>query len=344
VIHLRGNGLDAIVEVSDGTPRIVHWGTPLDDRDLEGIAEALDRPTAHGSPDAVAPASVVPEHGAGWPGRPGLLGHRRRGAHWAPRFTPSDHHVADTGEGQRLTVVARDEVAALTMTTIIEVADAMVVRAELRNDQAADRYLLDQLALSLPVPQHAAELATFTGRWTREFHPTRTPWPHGSHIAENRRGRTSHEHPPLLFTGTPGFGEWSGEVWGTHLAWSGNHAWLAERLADGRRHVQMGELLHPGEISLEPGESYLTPELIAVWSDAGLTPATQRFHRHLRARPAHPTSPRPVLVNTWEAVYFDHDLDTLRALADRAARVGVERFVLDPGWVWSSASGSSPRW
>lgn len=97
---------------------------------------------------------------------------------------------------------------------------------------------------------------------------------------------------------------------GVHLAWSGNHSWFGDRLADGRRYLQLGELLHPGEIALEPGERHRTPDVVAVWSDAGLTPATQRFHRRLRQRAAHPTRTRPVLINTWEAVYFDHDLDT----------------------------------
>ena len=141
-----------------------------------------------------------------------------------------------------------------------------------------------------------------------------------------------------MFAGTPGHGEWQGSVWGFHLAWSANHVIHAERLADGRRTIQLGELLHPGELTLAPGESYRTPDVIAVHADTGLTAATQQFHRHLRARPSHPSSPRPVLVNTWEAVYFQHDADTLRALADRAALVGVERFVLDDGWFGSRRS------
>lgn len=334
MIHLRGRSSDVVVDLSTGVPAIVHWGAPLASAPDPA---ALDRPLVGGSADVVAPLTVVPEHAAGFTGRPGLLGHRRRGTAWAPRFSPAGHEL----DGQRLVAHARDEVAGLTLTVTIELDHALVVRATLTNDSATERYLLDALTITLPVPQHARELGSFTGRWTRELHPVRLPWEHGAHLVENRRGRTSHEYPPLVFAGSPGYGEWHGSVWGAHLAWSANHAILAERLPDGRRYVQLGELLHPGELSLEPGEAYRTPEVVAVHSDAGLTAATQQFHRHLRARATHPTSPRPVLVNTWEAVYFDHDLERLTALADRAARVGVERFVLDDGWFGSRRDDTS---
>jgi alpha-galactosidase len=139
----------------------------------------------------------------------------------------------------------------------------------------------------------------------------------------------------MLFTGERGFDEWSGEVWGAHLAWSGNHTMLAERLADGRRYLQGGELLHPGEVVIEPGQTYTTPQVIAAYSPHGLNIATQAFHRSLRALPNHPSTPRPVLLNTWEAIYFQHDTDKLKSLADAAADLGIERFVLDDGWFGS---------
>ncbi len=334
MIHLRGRSSDVLVEITSGVPTVVHWGAPLP---AEFDPAALQRPLVQGSPDVVAPISVVPEHGSGFAGRPGLRGHRRRGTAWSPRFSPAGHEVV----GTRLVVHARDEVAALALDVTFELDEALVVWAELTNTSATERYLLDALTVTLPVPERAGELGSFTGRWTREFHPVRVEWPHGAWSVENRRGRTSHEHPPLVFAGTAGYREWSGSVWATHLAWSGNHQILAERLPDGRRYLQLGELLHPGELSLEPGQSYRTPELIAVHSDTGLTAATQQYHRHLRARPTHPKTPRKVLVNTWEAVYFDHDLDTLRALADRAARVGIERFVLDDGWFGSRRDDTS---
>jgi alpha-galactosidase len=324
LLHLRGKTSDVFVDVSAGVPVIVHWGAPL----AHGIdAAMLDRPLVGGAADVVPSVAVVPEHGSGYSGRPGLLGHRANGSSWAPRFEPAGHELL----GARLVVRARDELAALAITVTIELDDALVVWAEVTN-VGHDDYLLHGLTITVPIPQQADELGTFTGRWTREMHSVRVPWPHGSHSLENRTGRTSHEHPPLVFAGTSGYREWHGSVWGAHLAWSGNHTMLALRLPDGRRLLQLGELLHPGEITLAPGESYRTPEVIGVHSDDGLTRATQQFHRHLRAGPTYPTRPRPVIANTWEAVYFRHELPTLLALADRAARVGAERFVLDDGW------------
>ena len=82
------------------------------------------------------------------------------------------------------------------------------------------------------MPAHAAELLTFDGRWTREFHPVRREWASGTWLSESRAGRTSHEHQPLVFAGTTGFGEWHGEVWGVHVAWSGNHTLMADALRD----------------------------------------------------------------------------------------------------------------
>ncbi|HEY7625449.1 MAG TPA: alpha-galactosidase, partial [Ilumatobacteraceae bacterium] len=333
MIHLRGRASDVVVDVSAGPPTIVYWGSPLG---TEGAELEPARPLVTGSPDVVAPLAVVPEHASGFAGHPGLLGHRPDGRDWAPRFATISHRR----DGNALTTVARDSVAGLQLDITIELDHALVVHAVLTND-GDTAYFLDELSITLPLPQLASELGSFTGRWSRELHPVRIEWPSGARCAENRRGRTSHEHPPLIFAGTPAFGEWNGSVWGAHLAWSGNHRLFAERLPDGRRYLQLGELLHPGEVRLEPGQRYRSPDVIAVHSDCGLTAATQQFHRHLRSRSTHPQTARPVLLNTWEAVYFNHDLDTLKALADRASQVGIERFVLDDGWFGSRRDDTS---
>jgi alpha-galactosidase len=105
----------------------------------------------------------------------------------------------------------------------------------------------------------------------------------------------------------------------------------AERTTTGDAFLAGGELQLAGEVILAPGESIQTPWVIGSWGD-GLTELSARFHEELRARPQHPRRPRPVTLNTWEAVYFDHSLAKLTLLADAAASVGVERFVLDDGW------------
>ncbi|MFK8025340.1 MAG: alpha-galactosidase [Ilumatobacter sp.] len=323
--------VDVVVDVATGSPTIMYWGQGLGaDADLEAIGGALDRPIVLGTFDVVAPVSVVPEHGSGFTGRPGLAGRRGGGRAWSPRFSALRWSV----EGDTLVVDAVDEIAELSLSTTITLAEVLRVSSTLTNT-ADRRYSLDALTNTLPVPQHADELLTFEGRWSREFHPVRRDWRQGELIVENRRGRTSHESPPVLFMGEAGFSEWDGEIYGVHVAWSGNHTMFAERLPDGRRYVQCGELLHPGEVVLEPGESYTTPEVVGVYSPEGLTPATWQFHEAVRRFDVHPDTPRPVLLNTWEAVYFDHDTEKLKALADAAADLGIERFVLDDGWFGS---------
>jgi alpha-galactosidase len=125
-------------------------------------------------------------------------------------------------------------------------------------------------------------------------------------------------------------------VWSAHVAWSGNQVHLVERLPEGAgRHggvIGGGELLMPAEIRLAPGAEHISPQVLFVHSDKGLDGMSARLHRRLRARPQHPSTPRPVVLNTWEAVYFDHDLAHLLSLAETSASIGVERFVLDDGW------------
>jgi alpha-galactosidase len=330
MIHLRGVSADVVIDESSGAPTIVYWGAPLGDVDPSTIAAALDRPVQQGSLDVVAPISVLPEHGSGFQGRPGLAGHRRGGTAWSPRFQTVD--VTRLVTGVRIEGV--DRVAKLRLVTTITLNDALAVQCTVVNEGDI-RYLVDAVHPTLPLSPQASELLTFDGRWTREFHPVRRGWASGTWLSESRAGRTSHEHQPLVFAGTPGFGEWHGEVWGVHVAWSGNHTLLADALPDGRRYVQGGELLHPGEVSLEPGASYASPTVLGTYASNGLTPASWGFHRHVRHLPARPRGVRPVLLNTWEAVYFDHDTNRLKDLASAAAAIGIERFVLDDGWFGS---------
>ncbi|GAA0387340.1 alpha-galactosidase [Microbispora corallina] len=314
MIVLSAEGVGLVLDVAGPRPpRVLHWG-------------ACPGPLTDLPP---APAQdLVPSQGDGWYGRPALAGHRD-GAWRPPRFTLAEPVAVD---GRRVEARATDPGAGLDLRTEIELTGQGVLRMrhEVVNT-ATSPYTLDRLACLMPVPAEAAEVLDFTGRWARERHPQRAPLRRGVWSRENRRGRTGFDAGPLV-VGTPGFGFRTGEVWAVHVAWSGDHVQHVERLPEGDGVLAGAELLAPGEVRLGEGESYRTPWVYFATSDAGLDGLSRRLHAMLRARGGHPGSPRPVTMNTWEAVYFDHREDRLLALADAAAEVGAERFVVDDGW------------
>ena len=329
-MHLVHDAVSVVVDVSGGVPTIVHWGAALSSSDAATLTAMTTRPTTHGSLDSVPPLQIVPQHSLGSLARPGLLGHRPGGRDWSPRFVECEVDVAS----RSMVTVSHDRAARLRLDTRIELTDAGALRVNATVTNEGDtRFLLDALTVTLPVPSSARDLTTYSGRWSRESATHRQTIDHGAWTAENRTGRTSHEYPPTLWWSTTDAREWSGEVWGCHLAWSGNHALLAEVMPDGRRYAQLGELFAPGEVCLDPGASYATPVVVGAYSPRGFTPASWVMHDQVRdaARGATPRV-RKVLLNTWEATYFDHDTEKLKALADAAADIGMERFVLDDGW------------
>ncbi|MBF9072781.1 alpha-galactosidase [Streptacidiphilus fuscans] len=333
-IHtLTAAGVALVVVESDTTlPRVLHWG-----RDL-GLTET-DAAQACKAAGAGAPAGalpLLPTQADDWSGRPAVLG--ERAGQWPHlRLRPSRPVVRseDADGATRLTVEAADTDARITVRTDLRLTAQGVLgvtHTVTNSASSTTPWNLHTLRSVLPVPEEATELLDLTGRWGLERVPQRHAFTHGIHAREGRTGRPGHDAATLLAAGTPGFGFGDGEVWAVHTAWSGDSEHYAERFPDCTGLLAGAELLHPGEISLGPGESYTTPEVFFVHSTHGLDGISDRLHRMLRARPQHPRAPRPVTLNTWEAVYFDHDLDRLKALADRAAQVGAERFVLDDGW------------
>ncbi|MEM8925792.1 MAG: alpha-galactosidase [Actinomycetota bacterium] len=328
IIHLSSGAVRSVLAVGAGMPRLVHIGPDLGSFD----PSALDRPVAHGAIDVAPPLGLIAEEASAFEGRPGLLGSRADGTAWSPRFVATGRPGQSSPSEARFELV--DEVAGLGLDLTVEVhpSGVVAVNVALTNIGPSDYHLL-RLAPSIPLPFDAAEVLTFTGRWCRELQPERQDLV-GLRVVENRQGRTSHEQVPACFVGTHHFGEHHGAVTGVQLAWSGNHELAIERLVDETRHVQIGELLTPGEIILGPGDRYEAPEVLAAFSTDGLNEVSRAFHRHQRAsQPL--VGERKVLLNTWEAVYFDHNLETLGRLAEVAGQVGVERFVLDDGWFGS---------
>jgi alpha-galactosidase len=309
-------------------PRVVYWGADLGDLPGDVLPVLVPAAALAATNDPVT-LTLVPVQADGWIGRPGLSGHRDGGFTYARPTLTEPVSVQDNG----ISVRAADAEAGIALSTELDLTPEGVLRLRHTLTNTGDgAWTVERLDALLPVPARAGELLDFTGRWPREKAPQRNGFPHGTHLRENRRGRTGHDGTGLLVAGTDGFGFRSGEVWGVHVGWSGNHTHLAQRIPEGLGVLGGGELLGPGEVRLAPGESYATPWAYFVWSGEGLDGLGARLHRYLRARPNHPRTARPLVLNTWEAVYFDHRLDRLTKLADVAAGIGVERFVLDDGW------------
>jgi alpha-galactosidase len=203
-------------------------------------------------------------------------------------------------------------------------------------NQASDNLAVNYCAApTIPMPDHITKLMSFEGRWSNEFHRATIDLFLGSVLRENRKGKTSHDNFPGAVLHAPSTNESQGECYGFHLGFSGNHRTRVELLPEQRTYIQMGELLMPSELELAQGESYESPTLYCSYSADGFSALSNNFHGYVRQHilsPKQQAKARPVHYNTWEGIYFDHDVDTLKGLADKVAKLGVERFVLDDGW------------
>lgn len=330
MIALHGPTTSLVLEPRDNAPPAWRWwGGRVDATTLPMLAGS--RPAASFSLDRDQPLTIAPAFGTGWFGTPALRAHRA-GKHFAQWFEA----VSIVADDAAIVVTLIDRATRITLVQRIALhGDMAILSATITNNGMAALDVEWLAAGTLPLPGDCTAIRSFTGRHNAEFVPHAEPMPAHGWVRENWRGLTGHAGPPGVFVTGPDAGWHSGRVHAAQLAWSGNARIAVERDDDGVWVLQLGEALAPGEIRLGQGETYTTPELLATCSSEGLNGAIQRFHAAIRDRapwPATGMPPRAVHVNSWEGFYFDHDEAALMALADRAAALGVERFVLDDGW------------
>jgi alpha-galactosidase len=332
---LHGSSSTLVIEQhADEGPLWRYWGPRLADHASPGIALRDSRPLPSFMLDHDQPLTVMPGFGMGWFGQSALLAHRD-GRDFSLAFQRSEVHWRKPGRA--LDLVLKDVTAHIQAKLMIELdeQDVLTIQTTLSNTGNAALDLQWLAAATLPLPAECQSVRSYAGQHMQEFLLQEEPLTRSLWRRENRRGRTSHDCFPGAVVTTPGATEDQGLVYGAHLAWSGNHQQTIEWLHDGQYQWQLGEWLAPGEIRIAPGTSITTPEVIASLSTQGFNGLAANFHGALRSRlpwNGRQMPPRPVHFNTWEALYFDHNLPDLLALADAAAQVGVERFVLDDGW------------
>ncbi|MCQ2406906.1 MAG: alpha-galactosidase [Oscillospiraceae bacterium] len=262
------------------------------------------------------------------------VSHRIYSGKYTPRCLP---HTWGNG-CETLEILMRDEPTGLEVKlhyTVFDGLDAVIRSVSLENCGSRDLMLRRVLSASVDLDDDRFEMITLYGSWARERQAERLPIRHGKQRIDSTRGESSHQYSPFFALVCPETTEESGEAYGFTLIYSGNFTAQAELTQFCQTRAQIG--IEAGSFAhcLSTESEFDAPEAVLVYSEDGIGGMSRTFHRlfcdHL-IRSRYRYKERPVLINNWEATYFDFDLEKLKTIADEASRLGIELFVLDDGW------------
>jgi alpha-galactosidase len=325
----------------------VHLG-PMDFRGFSnrvGEPIALELPTA-GSGDFRIPALVVEQPDGSSVLDPCYVDHRVVPGKPELAGLPSTY-VEHDEEAETLEVQLRDGVADLEVWlryTVFRDRPVIVRSARLANRSHGRLVVRTAMSASLDLPDSRWDLVQLSGAWARERYPHVAPLVPGRRSVGSLRGASGLEHNPFLMLQRPGTSEAEGEAFGLSLIYSGNFLAEAEVEPRGTTRVRIG--IHPEGFAwvLEPGDELGLPEAVLAWSGEGIGALSDAYHDLYRGRLVRGPwrdRPRPVVLNSWEGVYFDFDHDRLVEMARATADLGIELFVLDDGWFGERDSDTS---
>ncbi len=241
-------------------------------------------------------------------------------------------------EAMTLSISLRDPVAGIKLEllyTIFAKGGAVARSAKIENVGSMPVHLLTAMSLCMDLPDKDYVWLQLSGAWARERCIKERMLESGITAVESMRGNSSHEQNPFVALKRPQTSEKNGEVIGFSLIYNGNFQIQAQVDTYDVTRVTVGIHPHGFDWKLEAGESFQTPEAVMVYSDRGLNGMSQTFHALYGKRLAHGywrDRERPILINNWEATYFDFTEDQLVEIAAKAKECGIELFVLDDGW------------
>lgn len=219
--------------------------------------------------------------------------------------------------------------------TVCDSSDVLVRNAIIRNVGKEPVMLKRAFSFHVELANGEYQLLRLAGRWGQERIPEIAPVAHGLTRIHSLRGSSSHQTNPFMGILRKDCGEESGECYGVQLVYSGSFALTAEWSKYGALTLQ-GGINETGFCwELRGGESFVTPQVLLTYSNAGMGGMSREIHDFLRERiinPAYAFKRRPVVINNWEATYFDFDNEKLCAIITEAAKLGIDTFVLDDGW------------
>ena len=247
-------------------------------------------------------------------------------------------YVENEDEAETLEITLKDELAGLRVIlsyTVFKNYDVITRSCKVVNDSKEEVDVLRALSANVDFRHSDFDLIQLSGSWARERHIIRTPLRNGGQSIESRRGASSHAQNPFIALVSKDTTEDKGEVYGFNLVYSGNFLANVEVDMHSNARAQIG--INPFDFAwnLEAGDEFQTPEAVMVYSPNGLTEMSHIYHdlyRERLCRGTHRDKERPILINNWEATYFDFNNEKIKDIAKESSNLGIELFVLDDGW------------
>lgn len=261
-------------------------------------------------------------------------------------------YVESEGEADTLQIMLVDKLKGMKvilMYTVFNEIDAITRTVKIVNESSDDIILERVFSASVDFETSAFDFIDFHGGWGKERYMERTPLRHGIQSIDSKRGSSSHQLNPFYMMASKEANEEYGDVYGFNLVYSGNFSGGIEVDCMDKPRAWMGINEYDFSWRLEPGQEFQAPEVVMVYSGKGFGQMSRTFHKLYRkrlVRGMYRDMVRPILINNWEATYFDFDEDKILGLAKTAKELGIELLVLDDGWFGkrNSDKGSLGDW
>ena len=245
---------------------------------------------------------------------------------------------ADENEADTLEILLKDTASDIEVTLrygVIENLDIITRSVSITNHGSEPVILTQAASLCLDIPHGSWEWIHFHGRHAMERQTERMPLNHGIQESSSTRGTSSHQQNPSVLLCAPDCTETTGECIGAALLYSGSFQTKIQ--LDQLDQVRLVMGIHPDLFrwTLNPSDTFDTPEVILSYSSTGMETLSHHFHQVIRkhvCRGPYQFAERPVLINNWEATYFQFDEQKILKIAEQAAALGVDLLVLDDGW------------
>jgi alpha-galactosidase len=261
------------------------------------------------------------------------VGYRLEDEKQVPDLLPSAY-----GDVQSLVVELQDNNSEVKLELIYSVFDESncITRfAKIINNGKEQVQISRLMSAELDIDTPYLKISSFHGDWAREMGKDDTLLKHGKYVSDSSTGFSSNKTNPFIIFGNPNVNEESGECFASNLIYSGSHREYIENYGQGKMRFLTGINPDTFEWRLEAGESFCSPEAVLTYSDRGYREISENMHSFVRehiVRGKWQKKSRPILINSWEAMYFDLNEKKLLRLAKEAADIGIELFVLDDGW------------